>query len=321
MAGGNLSFEFTDLAANGHGARPAPPGLCSNVPTFRGQIRGFFGIPVPGQQLAPVCLKFEFVENLKHAVMRLRRPVIGIPADRRMLGPHPFHAVGEKYITAVLDAGDGLPLLIPSLGRELMLDELIDSIDGLLFTGSPSNVEPGRYGGEPSRPGTLHDPDRDATTLPLIPRAIAAGVPVLGVCRGFQEMNVAYGGTLWQHVSESGFQVHHEDATGTLDQQYAPAHAVTLQPEGLLHRLSGTARIQVNSLHHQGVRQLGAGLVEEGRSDDGLIEAFSVQGARRFAVAVQWHPEWKALENSFSAALFKAFGAAARDRAAADNDR
>src|SRR5687767_5577377 len=130
------------------------------------------------------------------------RPVIGIPADRRMLGPHPFHAVGEKYITAVLREGGALPLVIPSLGDELGLPELLDTVDGLLFPGSPSNVEPRHYGGDASRPGTLHDPERDATTLALIPDAIAAGVPVLGICRGFQEINVAFGGTLWQQVRE-----------------------------------------------------------------------------------------------------------------------
>ncbi|MGC4028426.1 MAG: gamma-glutamyl-gamma-aminobutyrate hydrolase family protein [Steroidobacteraceae bacterium] len=250
--------------------------------------------------------------------MPARRPVIGIPADRRMLGPHPFHAVGEKYITAVLDAGGAMPLVIPSLGRELLLDELLDTLDGLFFTGSPSNVEPRRYGGEASRPGTLHDPERDATTLHLIPRAIALGIPVLGVCRGFQEMNVAFGGTLWQHVHEvPGLQVHHEDVNAPLEVQYGPAHAVTFTAGGLLHGIAGQQRIQVNSLHHQGVRDLAPGLVEEARADDGLIEAFRVRDAQRFAVAMQWHPEWKALDNPFSTRLFQTFGAAARERAAA----
>ncbi|MEO8307283.1 MAG: gamma-glutamyl-gamma-aminobutyrate hydrolase family protein [Pseudomonadota bacterium] len=254
--------------------------------------------------------------------MRLRRPVIGIPADRRMLGPHPFHAVGEKYITAVLDAAQALPLVIPSLGRELVLDELLQELDGLLFTGSPSNVEPHAYGGEPSRPGTLHDPQRDATTLPLIPRAVAAGVPVFGVCRGFQEMNVAFGGTLWQNVDEvPGHRVHHEDITQPLDVQYGPAHAVTLAQGGLLQSIAGTHQLVVNSLHHQGVRTLGRNLIEEARAEDGLIEAFRVQDARRFALAVQWHPEWQAADNPFSTALFRAFGEAARDRAARDVNR
>jgi putative glutamine amidotransferase len=239
-----------------------------------------------------------------------------------MLGPHPFHAVGEKYITAVLDAAQALPLVIPSLGEELALDELLQELDGLMFTGSPSNVEPHVYGGEPSRPGTLHDPQRDATTLPLIPRAIEAGVPVLGMCRGFQEMNVAFGGTLWQHVEEvPGHLVHHEDSTQPLNVQYAPSHAVTLADGGVLQSIAGASRIMVNSLHHQGVRVLGRNLVEEARADDGLIEAFRVQGARRFALAVQWHPEWRAVGNPFSTALFKAFGDAARDRAASDVNR
>jgi putative glutamine amidotransferase len=239
-----------------------------------------------------------------------------------MLGPHPFHAVGEKYIAAVLRQSSALPLLIPSLGDELGLAGLLDELDGLLFTGSPSNVEPARYGGDASRPGTLHDPERDATTLGLIPRAIAAGVPVLGVCRGFQEMNVAFGGTLWQHVEEQpGYLLHHEDVSAPLDVQYAPAHEVTFAPDGELARIAGSARVMVNSLHHQGVRTLGAGLIEEARAADGLIEAFRVRDARRFALAVQWHPEWKAQENPFSTALFKAFGDAARERAARDTNR
>lgn len=254
--------------------------------------------------------------------MSARKPVIGIPADRRMLGPHPFHAVGEKYIAAVLRQSDALPLLIPALGDELGLAELVDELDGLLFTGSPSNVEPGRYGGDASRPGTLHDPARDATTLGLIPRAIAAGVPLLGVCRGFQEMNVAFGGTLWQHVEEvSGYQVHHEDLSAPLDEQYAPAHEVIFTRGGMLAGIGGCDRVLVNSLHHQGVRELGPGLIEEARATDGLIEAFRVRDARRFALAVQWHPEWKTQESPFSTALFKAFGDAARERAARDTDR
>jgi putative glutamine amidotransferase len=244
------------------------------------------------------------------------RPVIGIPADRRMLGLHPFHAVGEKYITALLDVADALPLLIPALGRELALEDLLPRLDGLLFTGSPSNVEPHHYSGEPSPPGTLHDPARDATTLPLIPRAIDAGVPVLGICRGFQEMNVAYGGTLWQQVhAQPGLAVHHEDTSQPLDVQYGPAHEVFLPEGGLLRTLAGTERLQVNSLHHQGVRELAPGARIEATAPDGLVEAFSLPRARSFALAVQWHPEWKATDNVFARALFTEFGRAARARA------
>jgi len=243
------------------------------------------------------------------------RPLIGIPADRRMLGLHPFHVVGDKYARAVLDAAGGLPLLIPALAEELGMDELLERLDGLMLTGSHSNVEPRHYSGPASDPGTLHDPARDATTLPLIRKAVAAGVPVLGICRGFQEMNVAYGGTLHQKVHEvEGKHDHREDAQRELDVQYGPAHEVVLERGGALHGLVGQDRIQVNSLHSQGIDRLGQGLAVEARAPDGLIEAFRVEQAQAFALAVQWHPEWKAMSNPFSRALFAAFGAAARAR-------
>ncbi|MDB6089297.1 MAG: hypothetical protein JWN85_2081 [Gammaproteobacteria bacterium] len=246
------------------------------------------------------------------------RPVIGIPTDRRMVGPHPFHMVGEKYARAVLDAADALPLLIPSLAEELRLDDLLARLDGILFPGSPSNVEPHHYEGTPSEPGTLHDPARDATTLPLIRKAVQAGIPVLGVCRGFQELNVAFGGTLHQKVHEvPGHIDHRDDTTLPLDVQYGPAHDVILEPGGLLRAMAGADRIQVNSLHWQGIARLGPSLAVEARAPDGLIEAFRVKDAARFAVAVQWHPEWKVMSNPFSRGLFAAFGAASRERAQA----
>jgi putative glutamine amidotransferase len=247
--------------------------------------------------------------------MQEKRPLIGIPADRRVLGPQPYHLVGEKYLTAILDAAGGLPVIVPAIGRELAMDYLLGTVDGLLFMGSPSNVEPHRYRGEPSAEGTLHDPHRDDTTLPLIPKAVAAGVPVLGICRGCQEMNVAYGGTLWQQLNTvPGHLNHREDASQPLEAQYAQAHEVELASGGLLERLAGARRIQVNSLHGQGVRELGAGLAVEARAPDGVIEAFRVQDARRFALAVQWHPEWQVMKNPFSRALFAEFGAACRER-------
>ena len=234
-----------------------------------------------------------------------------------MVGLHPFHMVGEKYARAVLEAADALPLVIPSLAEELRLDDLLGGLDGILFTGSISNVEPRHYDGPPSDPGTLHDPARDATTLPLIRKAVSAGIPVLGLCRGFQEMNVAFGGTLHQKVHEvDGYRDHREDHSQPLDVQYGPSHEVILEKGGLLRGLATSDRIQVNSLHSQGIARLGAGLVIEARAPDGLIEAFQVSGAQRFAVAVQWHPEWQVMSNPFSRALFAAFGAASRERAA-----
>jgi putative glutamine amidotransferase len=242
--------------------------------------------------------------------------MIGIPADRRVLGRHPFHCVGEKYIEAVARAADAIPVLIPALEDLIPVEELLDRVDGLLLTGSASNVEPHRYAGPTSDPDTLHDPHRDALTLPLIPLAVSSGVPVLGVCRGFQEMNVAFGGTLWQKVHEvPGFADHRENKAEPLEVQYGPAHEVELTRDGVLHGLAGRDRVMVNSVHGQGVRELGAGLAVEAQAPDGLVEAFRVRDARDFALAVQWHPEWQVMSNPFSHALFAAFGAAARGRA------
>jgi putative glutamine amidotransferase len=248
--------------------------------------------------------------------MALARPLIGIPADRRMVGAHPFHMVGEKYARAVLEAACAAPLLIPALAEELRFDELLERLDGLLFTGSPSNVEPQHYQGAPSAPGTLHDPARDATTLPLIRKAVQAGVPVFGICRGFQEMNVAFGGTLHQQLHEvPGHLDHRDDQTQPLDVQYGPAHDVVLEPGGVLRTLAASDRIRVNSLHSQGIDRLGEELAVEARAPDGVVEAFRVRAARRFALAVQWHPEWNVMSNPFSQALFAAFGEASRERA------
>lgn len=247
--------------------------------------------------------------------MRNPKPLIGIPADRRLLGAHYFHCVGEKYIAAVAEGAQAIPVLIPSLGSGIDLEELLASFDGLLLTGSVSNVEPHRYGGPPSDPGTLHDPERDATTLPLIPKAVAAGLPVLAICRGFQEMNVALGGTLWQKLHEvEGYRDHRENKEASLDEQYGPTHDVLLKPGGLFRQLAGVDTLAVNSLHSQGVQKLAPGLAVEALAPDGVVEAFRVASAPSFAVGVQWHPEWKMQTNEFSRALFAAFGAAARAR-------
>lgn len=247
--------------------------------------------------------------------MSPRRPVIGIPACRKFISPHPYHAVGEKYVTAINVAAGGLPLLIPALGEGLDFDTALESVDGLMLTGSPSNVEPGRYGG-PQIPDVLHDPHRDATTLPLIARAVARGVPVLAICRGFQEMNVAFGGTLHQKVQEvPGFNDHREDSSLPLEKQYDAVHRVTLIRGGVLEKIIGVTELQVNSLHSQGIDRLGSGLSIEAIADDGLVEAYSVDDAAAFALAVQWHPEWRVMENPFSKKLFEAFGDACRSRA------
>lgn len=241
------------------------------------------------------------------------RPVVGVPACRRTIEPHPFHVVGEKYLTALADAAGVLPLGVPALGDGELLADLFEHVDGLFLTGSYSNVEPHRYDGEASRPGTLHDAHRDETALPLLERAIVAGVPLFAVCRGFQEVNVALGGSLHQHVQEvAGYSDHRENTDDPLDVQYGPAHTVNFVEGGSLHRIAGTLSAQVNSLHSQGIARLGEGLSVEAVADDGLIEAFRVDAHKSFAVGVQWHPEWRATENPLSMALFSAFGDACR---------
>ena len=227
-----------------------------------------------------------------------------------MIGQHPFHAVGDKYVRAVLEAADAIPLLIPALGERLGLEDLLQNLDGILFTGSPSNVEPYRYNGASSVSGTLHDSARDATTLPLIPRAIAEGIPLFGICRGFQELNVALGGSLHQHVHEiPGRLDHREPRDAAPDVEYGAAHAIAITQGGLLARLSGLAEAMVNSLHHQGVDRLAPDLKIEARAPDGQIEAVSLPGAKAFLLGVQWHPEWAFAENPLSRAIFAGFGA------------
>lgn len=242
------------------------------------------------------------------------KPVIAVPACRRTIDPHPFHIVGEKYIQALVDTADALPLIVPVLGDSPpLLDQLLERVDGIFLTGSYSNVEPHHYGGDPSRPGTLHDPHRDATTLPLLRKVLEADVPMLAVCRGFQEVNVVLGGSLHQHVEEvDGYNDHREDSSQSLDVQYGPAHDVHLVEGGILHGLAGCGTVMVNSLHGQGVARLAPGVSIEALAPDGLVEAFRVDGHNGFALAVQWHPEWKAAENPFSSAIFGAFGDACR---------
>ncbi|MBA3930200.1 putative glutamine amidotransferase [Pseudoxanthomonas japonensis] len=243
-------------------------------------------------------------------------PRVGLPTDHKQIGAHPFLAVGEKYVRAVVDGAGCLPLLVPTLDPVLPLRQVLDGLDGLLLTGAVSNIEPHHYSDESSYEGNLLDPRRDATNLPLIPLAIELGVPVLAICRGFQEVNVAFGGSLYQKVHEQpGFMDHRENKDDPLDVQYGPAHEVALVPGGLLATLVGDTRATVNSLHGQGVRRLGEGLVVEAQAPDGLIEAFRRDGPV-FMLAVQWHPEWKVAENPFYLSIFRAFGDACRVRAA-----
>jgi putative glutamine amidotransferase len=245
-------------------------------------------------------------------------PLVGVPACVRKLGHHPFHVAGDKYIRAVSDGAGAIPLVIPALGASLDPVGLLARLDGLLITGSPSNVEPAHYGGPASVPGTLHDPARDSTSLPLIRAALAAGLPVLAICRGIQELNVALGGSLHQRVQElPGKLDHRADDSRPVEEQYAKVHSVSLTPGRLLERITGQREIRVNSIHAQAIDRLAPGLTVEAVAPDGLIEAVSVTGAPAFTLAVQWHPEWRFWECPDSTALFQAFGRACADHAAA----
>ncbi len=244
-----------------------------------------------------------------------RLPLIGVTACSQQIGAHAYHVSGDKYVRAVAVAAKGLPLILPSLGPLLDPAEILASLDGLLFTGSPSNVEPYHYSGPASAPGTAHDPERDRTTLPLIRAAVAAGVPVLGICRGFQELNVAFGGSLHQRVHETGtFMDHREPDNEPVEVQYAPSHAMHVQPGGVLAGLGLASEICVNSIHGQGIEHLAPGLRVEATAPDGLIEAVSVHGSQTFALGVQWHPEWQVSANPDYLAIFRAFGDACRKR-------
>ncbi len=237
------------------------------------------------------------------------KPVVLVPACNRMLGEHPFHVAGQKYIDAVRLAGCQ-PLVVPDALPE-DLDALLDLADGVFLTGSPSNVHPSHFDEEVRDPSLPLDPLRDDWTLPLIPRAIERGVPLFAICRGFQEANVALGGSLHQAVQEvPGHHDHRAPAGAPAAVQYDLAHAVDVLPGGRLEAILGAGPVQVNSVHGQGVNRLAPGLQVEARAGDGLVEAFSLPTAPAFNLCVQWHPEWQAASNPVSMKLLTAFGQA-----------
>lgn len=248
--------------------------------------------------------------------MPRRKPLIGITCCTRGDEETHIHLVPDTYVQAVLAGMEALPCPIPACGEALGLSDLLDELDGLLVTGSRSNVQPSLYGGLPAPEGEPQDPARDATTLPLIRAAVGMGVPLLAICRGHQELNVAFGGTLFQRVHEESGFADHRDRPGTPDEMFALAHSVKLTTGGLLSKLLEADEIMVNSLHGQGIDLIGKGLTVEARAPDGLIEAVRVEGATAFALGVQWHPEWKFATNPVSRAIFAALADQARARAA-----
>jgi putative glutamine amidotransferase len=225
-----------------------------------------------------------------------------------MLGQHPFHIVGKKYIDAVRLAGCQ-PLVVPGAGID-ELDALLGLAHGVLLTGSPSNVHPSHFGEDIADASLPLDPERDAWTLALVPLVLERGMPLFAICRGAQETNVALGGSLHQAVHSAGdYQDHRSDPGADVEVQYGPAHEVQVQPGGLLDKLLAAKTFSVNSIHGQAVNRLAAGLRVEATAPDGVVEAFSVD-AKGFNLCLQWHPEWQAARNPVSLQLLQAFGAA-----------
>ena len=254
----------------------------------------------------------------KPLYMKIPPCMVWLPVDHRKLGEDghqmPYLVLGDKYARAVIDSVQAQPVLFPLAGSA-QIAGLIRLVDGVLLTGSASNVHPSHFDQNVANPALPLDPERDGLTLALVRTCLDQAVPLLGVCRGFQEINVALGGSLHQAVQlVPGKRDHREPEGASLDVQYGPAHAVRLRPDSEFARWAGAEQAMVNSLHGQGVDRLARGLQVEAESDDGLVEAFTVQGARSFACAVQWHPEWRSTENPFYAALFKGFGDACRER-------
>ncbi|HTW70077.1 MAG TPA: gamma-glutamyl-gamma-aminobutyrate hydrolase family protein [Acetobacteraceae bacterium] len=234
--------------------------------------------------------------------------IVGIPACARMVAGHLRHDTPARYAAAVLGGAGAVPIMIPPLGEPELA--VLDRLDGLLVPGSPSNVHPDHYAGGDSHTPDLHDLERDATTLRLIPEAVRRGIPLLAICRGIQELNVALGGSLYQTVHEVAGRFDHRGKGDDMEARYAPKHLVTLS--GGLARIIGSSKIMVNSLHRQAVDQVAPGLVVEAVAPDGTIEAVRAPDAPGWVLGVQWHPEWGYADDSASLAIFRAFGEACR---------
>jgi putative glutamine amidotransferase len=244
-------------------------------------------------------------------------PLIAVSACLRADGRHPTHSVGEKYLTAISVGAGATPLMVPALGGALDIGSLLGRMDGLVLTGSLSNVHPRRYGAEPHAAAEPYDEARDETTLPLILEALERAVPLLAICRGFQELNVALGGTLHAEVhAVPGREDHRAPQEEDLDLRYGPRHPVRFVPGGAFERIAGQSEVWVNSLHRQGIDRLAPRLIAEGHAPDGTVEAVRVADTSALALGVQWHPEYKAAANPFSMRLYQVFGEAARQRAA-----
>lgn len=248
----------------------------------------------------------------------MHRPVIGIIGNSHLINDsYHVHAGGVMNAQAVADVSGGIPLIVPVDPALIHLSDLLDVCDGFLLTGGRPNVHPQEYGEEATLAHGDFDRGRDAITLPLVRACVERGQPFFGVCRGFQEVNVALGGTLYPEIRDlPGRMNHRMPPDGTPEEKFALRHVVTVTKGGPFHRVLGTTEVMTNSLHGQGIKDPGARVVIDGIASDGTPEALYVKGATGFTLSVQWHPEWNAVQDPVSRPLFEAFGAACRDWAA-----
>lgn len=242
----------------------------------------------------------------------MTQPLVAVPADRRFFDNYDWHATPNQYLEALMATADVVPVIVPAFGERLDLDSLLERVDGVLVTGSKSNVHPSLYGGDASEKNGPYDPDRDATVLPLIRKAVEKGVPLLAICRGIQEMNVALGGTLFTEVQDIDGRLDHRGPEGDHDARFALRQNVRIAEGSCLADVFGAGEIVVNSVHRQAVDRVGPNLVVEATAQDGTVEAISVKDAPAFAVGVQWHPEYWVKSDDNSAKIFRAFAQAVR---------
>lgn len=240
----------------------------------------------------------------------MQKPVVGIIANFFLINDqYPAQATGRMNIDAIAEVAGAVPLVIPSLPNSISINDIMSICDGFLFTGGRPNVHPEEYGHEETEAHGDFDRDRDRIALPLIRACVDAGQPVLGVCRGFQEFNVAMGGTLHPEIRDIPGRINHRmPPDGTLEEKFEHRHDVKMNDGSPFNHIFGTDTVQVNSLHGQGIEEPGPRVVVEGHAPDGTPEAITIDRAPGFAMAVQWHPEYNANSDPVSKPLFKAFG-------------
>jgi putative glutamine amidotransferase len=248
----------------------------------------------------------------------MNRPVVGVIANKHLVDNRfVVQTVGVRNLRAVAEVANAMPVVFAGTPDLTDVDGLLELVDGVLLTGARANVHPARFYAEPHPRHEPYDEGRDTLALALIAACVARGVPLFGICRGFQEMNVAFGGSLHPEIRELPGRMNHRMPrleTGEIHPDpavvFADRHEVRLTAGGIFARILGSETIRVNSLHGQGILEPGARIVVEGVAEDGTIEAIRIADASGFALGVQWHAEYDAQSNPVNHALFRAFGEA-----------